>query len=204
MHLLDQRTLGIIILALLATLVIVKRMATGSVLDSPKGNLLAWLTNAFNLFFLLVANPAAALLLITRHLEAADPTRLTIGVPWLLMGLEIGGMVLYVMGYLLMAWALVRLAGNYQVGGSSPRGADEMVVAGPYRVVRHPMYAAALSISLGLACLVQSMAFFAVFCIYLVLIILLIPAEEDALRRAYGERYLAYRQTVRKLVPFLY
>ncbi len=191
-------------MVLLGALVIVKRMATGSVLDSPQGTPLAWLTNAFNLFFLLVANPAAALLLITRHLEAADPTRLTIGVPWLLMGLEIGGMVLYVMGYLLMAWALVWLAGNYQVGGSSPRGADEMVIAGPYRVVRHPMYAAALSISLGLACLVQSLAFFSMFCIYLVLIVLLIPAEEENLQRAYGERYLAYRQEVRKLVPFLY
>ena len=204
MHLLDQRTLGIVILALLAALVIVKRMATGSVLDSPRGSLLAWLTNAFNLFFLLVANPAAALLLITRHLEAVDTTRLAIGMPWLLIGLEIGGMVLYGMGYLLMAWALVRLAANYQVGGSSPRKTDEMIVAGPYRLVRHPMYAAALSISLGLACLLQSLAFFSVFCIYLVLIVLLIPAEEESLQRVYGERYLAYRQKVRKLVPFLY
>ncbi len=204
MHLLDQRTLGIVILVLLGMLVLVKRMATGSVFDSPKGNRLTWLTNAFNLFFLLVANPAAALLLITRHLEAVDPTHLAVGVPWLLMGLEIVGMGLSAMGYLLMVWALVRLGGNYQVGGSSPRDADEMVMAGPYRLVRHPMYAAVLGISLGLACLVQSLAFFGVFCIYLVLITRLIPAEEESLRRAYGERYLAYRQKVRKLVPLLY
>ena len=204
MHLLDQRTLGIAILVLLGALVIAKQMATGSVLERPKGDLLAWLTNAFNLFFLLVANPAAALLLITRQWEAADPTRLAIGAPWLLMGLEIGGMALYVAGFLLMAWALVRLGGNYQLGGSSPRDADEMVVAGPYRVVRHPMYAAALSIALGLACLVQSLAFFSVFCIYLVLITWLIPSEEEQLQRAYGEEYRAYRQKVRKLVPYLY
>jgi len=56
MHLLDQRTLGIAILVLLGALVIVKKMATGSILEKPKGDLLAWLTNAFNLFFLLVVN----------------------------------------------------------------------------------------------------------------------------------------------------
>ena len=204
MHLLDQRTLGIAILVLLGALVIVKRMATGSILERPQGDLLAWLTNAFNLFFLLVVNPAAAVLLITRQWEAADPTHLTIGAPWLLLGLELGGMALYVAGFLLMAWALVRLGGNYQLGGSSPRDADEMVMAGPYRVVRHPMYAAALSIALGLACLVQSLAFFSVFCIYLVLITWLIPSEEEQLQRAYGEEYRAYRQKVRKLVPYLY
>jgi len=204
MHLLDQRTLGIAILVLLGALVIVKQMATGSILEKPKGDLLTWLTNAFNLFFLLVVNPAAAVLLITHQWEAADPTHLAVGEPWPVMGLEIGGAAFYVMGFVLMAWALVRLGGNYQLGGSSPRDADEMVMAGPYRLVRHPMYAAALSIALGLACLVQSLAFFAVFCIYLVLIILLIPAEEERLQHAYGERYLAYRQNVRKLVPFLY
>jgi protein-S-isoprenylcysteine O-methyltransferase Ste14 len=37
-----------------------------------------------------------------------------------------------------------------------------------------------------------------------VLIILLIPVEEEALQRAYGEEYAAYRQKVKKLVPRLY
>ncbi len=113
-------------------------------------------------------------------------------------------MVLLMIGYLLMAWALIRLAGNYQLGGSLPRATDEMVVVGPYKLVRHPMYTAALSISLGLACLIQSLAFFALFGIYLVLIIGLIPVEEEGLRRAYGEPYRAYQQKVKKLIPSLY
>ena len=201
MHLFDQRTLGIVILLLLAGLVIIKQMAAGSILkDRPKSNLRNWVTHIFNLFFLLVANPLAAILLITRHLEGADPSRLVIDMPWLL-GLEIGGMGLYVMGFLLMAWALVRLGRNYQAGGSDPRISDGMVMEGPYRLVRHPMYSAALGISLGLACLIQSLALFSVFCIYLVLIIFLIPAEEEGLRRAYGEKYVTYQQKVKRLVP---
>jgi protein-S-isoprenylcysteine O-methyltransferase Ste14 len=204
-HLLDQKTLGIGILLLLAGLVIIKRMATGSILkDRPKSNLRIWLTQIFNLFFLLFVNPLAAVLLITGYLEAVDPTRLTISMPWLLMGVEIGGMGLYVMGFILMGWALIRLGRNYQAGGSDPRVADGMVMGGPYKLVRHPMYSAALVISLGLACVVQSLAFFSVFCIYFMLIILLIPAEEGGLRRAYGEQYIAYQQRVKRLFPFFF
>jgi len=205
MYLFDQRALGMVILLLLSVLVIIKHLATGSILkDRPKGNCRIWITHIFNFFFLLIVNPAAAILLLTRHLEAVDPTHIAIEAPWLLIGLEIGGMVFYLMGYLLMAWALVRLGGNYQVGGNPPRPADEMVIVGPYRFVRHPMYIAALCISLGLACLIQSLAFLSVFCIYVVLIVLLVPAEEEGLRRAYGEQYLAYQQKVKRIVPLFY
>jgi protein-S-isoprenylcysteine O-methyltransferase Ste14 len=66
------------------------------------------------------------------------------------------------------------------------------------------MYTAALSISLGLACLIQSGALVCVFGIYVGLIFLLIPVEEDGLRKAYGEQYVAYQQQARKLIPFDY
>jgi protein-S-isoprenylcysteine O-methyltransferase Ste14 len=204
MHLLGQITLGVLILFLLGMLVIVKQIATGSVLDKPKGNLMVQLVNIFNLFFLLVVNPLAAILLVTRNLTIIDPTHITINKPWMLMGLEIAGLALYVLGFLLMAGALITLGRCYQLGGSAPRSEDKMIINGPYKLVRHPMYTAALSISLGLAGLIQSLAFFCVFCIYLVLIIPLIPMEEDGLRKAYGEQYDTYRQKVRKLIPFIF
>lgn len=78
MHLLDQRILGIIMVFLLVTLVIVKRMATGSIFDKPGGNLVAKVASISNLFFLLIANLTAAVLLITRFLENIDPTHMTI------------------------------------------------------------------------------------------------------------------------------
>ncbi len=191
------------ILLLLAVLVITKQIATGSILDKPKGTFLIWLVNVFNLFFLLAVNPLAAILLLLERLEAADVTRLVIENQALLRTLEVIGLVLYAAGFLLMAWALSGLRSNYQLGGSHPRDTDRLVIAGPYRLVRHPMYAAALYISLGLALLTQSAAFFAVFCIYLVLILLLIPVEEEGLQQAYGQQYSAYRQKIRRLIPFV-
>lgn len=162
------------------------------------------LVNIFNLFFLLVVNPLVAILLITRRLATIDPTHLTIAEPWIVVVLEIIGLLMYAIGYFLMAGALVMLGRNYQLGGSAPRSEDKVVVDGPYRLVRHPMYTAALGISFGLVCLIQSWALFCVFCVYLVLIFLLIPVEEDGLQKAYGEQYLSYQKKTRKLIPFVY
>jgi protein-S-isoprenylcysteine O-methyltransferase Ste14 len=204
MHLIGQRILGIIILILLGLLVAVKWKATGSILEKPKGNLLLLVVNAFNLFFLLIVNPLAAILLVTGRLETVDLTHLEIGAGWFLMLLELGGFIIYLSGFFLMARALSTLKANYQLGGSTPRAGDTLILSGPYRIVRHPMYTAVLGIALGLACLTQSLAFYSVFVIYLVLIIFLIPAEEDGLRQMYGEQYAAYQKKVKRLFPLIY
>jgi len=204
MHVLDQRVLGFAILTLLAMLVVVKRLNTGSILDRPRGSLVVQLVNTFNLFFLLVVNPLVALLLILRHLELTDPTHVIIRSPRLLTFVEIVGLAVYVLGFLLMAWALISLGSNYQLGGSAPRAEDRMIMNGPYRLVRHPMYTAALSIALGLSFLTQSTACLVVFCTYLVLILLLIPVEEEGLRRGFGEEYVAYQRETGRLLPSVF
>jgi protein-S-isoprenylcysteine O-methyltransferase Ste14 len=204
MHLLNQGILGIGILFLLAGLVIVKRLATGTILDKPEGALPVRLGNLFNLFFLLVVNPLAAILLITHRLTAIGPAHPAVAAIRLLQALEIVGVASYLAGFFLMAWALIALGRSYQPGGSAPRVKDELVADGPYRLIRHPMYAAALAISMGLACLTRSPLFLAVFFIYLALILPLIALEEKGLRTAYGESYAAYRQNIKRLVPFLY
>jgi protein-S-isoprenylcysteine O-methyltransferase Ste14 len=204
MHLFDEKILGIVILFLLCMLVLVKQRATGAILDRPRGTFPVQLVNSFNLFFLLMVNPLAAILLITRRLEMVDPTRIIISEPRLLTVLEMTGLVIYVFGYLSMAWALIRLGYSYQIGGSLPRPEDEMVMSGPYSLVRHPMYSAAMSISLGLAGMTQSGILFGVFCLYLILILLLIPLEEEGLRKVYDQQYIHYQQRTKKLIPFIY
>jgi protein-S-isoprenylcysteine O-methyltransferase Ste14 len=204
MHLFDQKILGIVILFLLGSLVVVKRMATGSVLDQPKGSFMIQLVNGFNLFFLLIVNPLTAILLITRRMEIISPTFMTFDELWTLLVLEIIGLAMFAVGYFFMAQALIMLGRNYQLGGNAPRSEDMMIIEGPYKRIRHPMYTAALSISLGLAFMVQSWAFLCVFCIYLVLILQLIPREEAGLQKAYGKQYVVYRQKAKKLIPFVY
>lgn len=204
MHLIDQRMLGILIIVLLAILVIIKRAATGSILEKPERDLLLWLVNIFNLFFLLIANPLAAILLITRQLNGADPTSLQICSGWFLSTIEIAGFIVYLSGFFLMGWALLCLGRNYQLGGSAPRSTDILVISGPYVLIQHPMYTAALCIALGLACLIESLGCLGAFIIYCILILLLIPVEEENLLRAYGEQYALYQQKVKKLLPLVF
>jgi len=204
MHLFDQKILGIMMLLLLGALVLVKRAATGSVLDVPKGNVLARLANGFNLFFLLMVMPLTAVSLITGCMETVDPARIFIPEHWLSALLEIAGLVFFGMGFILMAWALICLGEYYQIGGKAPRIKDKMIKNGPYIIIRHPMCTAALTISLGLAGLIQSWVLVGMFGLYFIFINLLIALEEDELLRVYKDQYISYQFKVRKLIPYVY
>ena len=203
MVLLDQRNLGFAILALLGAMVISKWVATGTILDRPSGSLLAWTADIYKLMFLLIVTPLAAIGLITRRLETVDPTHLPMSVRWLQDGLAAGGLLLYGLGCLLLAAAFCMLGRSFRTEGAAPR-LDKLMTGGPYRFVRHPMYTGLLCLSLGLSCMTQSLACFAVFGIYLLLIVRLIDLEEAELRRAYGDQYRLYQRDVRKLVPYVY
>lgn len=204
MYVFDQKILGILMLFMLGALVLVKRAATGSVLDAPKGNVLIRLVNGFNLFFLLIVIPLTAVSLITGWLPADDPARIFISEPWLSALLEIAGLVFFGIGFMLMAWALTCLGKNYQIGGRTPRTEDKLVENGPYGIIRHPTYAAALNISLGLAGLIQSWVLAGMFGLYFVLITLLIALEENELLRVYKDQYVSYQLKVKKLIPYVY
>jgi protein-S-isoprenylcysteine O-methyltransferase Ste14 len=203
MHLLGDQALGCLILCLLGLLVGVKRLATGSVLDErPDARFLVQGVNAFNLAFLLLVNPVAGILLLARRLSAWDLTRVEVPWHWLSAAVDALGVATYLVGGALMMWALLTLRSSYQLGGMAPRSRDALVTRGPYAHMRHPMYAAALAMALGLGLALQSMACLAVFGIYLVLLNALMPLEEAALRSAYGETYEGYARTVPRLIPF--
>jgi protein-S-isoprenylcysteine O-methyltransferase Ste14 len=205
MYAMDPRILGIILLASTAAFVLVKRWTTGSFLKGkPEGSILVWFTHVFNLFFLLVANPAVSVLLLARRFEALDPTVVDLGPSPMRLGFEVIGLSLCLMGYSLMGWALVAMRGHFQVLGKSPRPSDRLLSSGPYRLIRHPMYSSVLCLSLGLAVLTRSLAVFAIFGVYVALILRLVPFEEEGLRRAYGEQFAGYQRRVKKLIPLFY
>jgi protein-S-isoprenylcysteine O-methyltransferase Ste14 len=203
-HLLGDSVLGILILCLLAILVVVKRLATGSVLDErPDARLPVRAVNVFNLSFLLIVNPAAAVLLLAGRLRAWDVTRVGIPWPWFRTCVEAVGIASYVAGCGLMMWALLTLRSSYQLGGMAPRTRDALITAGPYGLMRHPMYAAALAMALGLALALKSLACLGVFGVYVLMLRRLMPLEEAGLRSAYGEPYEAYARAVPRLIPSL-
>lgn len=203
MHIIDPQLLGGGMLLTLAVLVAAKRLTTGSLFERLAGSGLLWLANGYNLGFLLIANPVAAVLLATRQSGALAVGQIAVPDVRLLAAIEGVGLAFYALGAGLMLWSLAQLGRNYQLGGIAPRRTDALVVNGPYRFVRHPLYAAVLCLSLGLVCLLQSAIYLAIFGVYVALIGCLIPREEAGLASAYGDAYVAYRHTVKAVVPFI-
>jgi protein-S-isoprenylcysteine O-methyltransferase Ste14 len=79
-----------------------------------------------------------------------------------------------------------------------------LVVEGPYRVVRNPMYWAVASVMLGEAAVFHSLAltewamgFFAVAALFVWVY------EEPALQKTFGDEYDAYRRSVPRWLPRL-
>ncbi len=114
----------------------------------------------------------------------------------------IAGAILVILGGTLFLSGLVTL-GPALTPLPYPKDGATLVRAGPYRFVRHPIYAAILIVALGWALLVQGWLTLA----YVGLLFLFFDAkarqEEKWLSERYPE-YESYRRKVRKLVPFVY
>ena len=79
----------------------------------------------------------------------------------------------------------------------------ELVVSGPYRRVRNPMYLGGLALLLGFAMILRSptVVLLAVGFILLCHLFVLVY-EEPTLERSFGESYLAYKRSVPRWLPW--
>src|SRR3954469_10289886 len=85
-----------------------------------------------------------------------------------------------------------------------PAPTAQLVVVGPYRFVRNPMYVAVLAIILGQALLFGSWWVVLYAAITFGAVALFVAAyEEPTLQETYGEEYLVYRRNVRGWIPRL-
>lgn len=134
------------------------------------------------------------LLLSSRHDLFHMELRL---VRWLgLAPIVVGGL-----GYLWCAGAFAF------IGGGTPAPIDPpstLVVRGPYRFVRNPMYVAVAMVLVGEAIVFESVtllvyAAFVVFGFHL----WVVSYEEPTLRRKFGQRYEQYCSVVRRWIPRL-
>lgn len=140
--------------------------------------------------FVLVFLPA-------RVLDAAGVAR-----PEALGPAQLAGAVLVLAGGALAAWCVVTFA---LAGRGTPAPFDpprRLVVTGPYRHVRNPMYVGAGVALAGAALYYGSLALLG-FLAFLGLAahLFIVFYEEPTLGRLFGEEYDAYRARVRRWVP---
>ena len=85
----------------------------------------------------------------------------------------------------------------------APHPDGRLVTAGPYRVVRHPMYVGQLLIAGGAPATLGCRWAFAVSFAAAVVLFVRIGMEEDALARAYAD-FGEYRARSKRLLPFVF
>ena len=114
----------------------------------------------------------------------------------------LSGIALMLSGGLLASLAVFSLGRNL-TPLPHPKDDAELVEAGPYRLVRHPIYGGIVLLAYGWALLAQSWLTLAYATLLFVFLDLKSRREERWLRQKFPD-YLRYSKRVRKLIPFLY
>jgi protein-S-isoprenylcysteine O-methyltransferase Ste14 len=205
MHLIGDKGVGIIIFVTLAfqggfMLICTKRFLQ----IKPEGQGIVLAENYFNTAILILFIPFIAVSLIMDWYQTLDLTHLTLTRLWLIYGLEVIGIALIIFGTAMVVFGFLALRKIFQPGGFAPRTQDVLVTQGIYSLVRNPLNAGVLSVTLGLAFAVQSLFLVALFVIYLILVLRVISIEENQLDKTFGEEYRSYSQKVKRLAPFIY
>lgn len=114
----------------------------------------------------------------------------------------LAAVILCVAGLAFCLWARVALGRNWS-GTITLKEEHELIVRGPYRIVRHPIYTGLLAMVTAtvvvhghLAGIIGAMLVFVSFWIKL-------GEEEKVMLKQFPERYAAYRQRVKRIIPFV-
>jgi len=114
------------------------------------------------------------------------------------------GVVLLLVG-ITIRWTAIYTLGKFFTGTVLIKDDHQLIRSGLYKYLRHPSYTGALVAHLGLGLsfsnwisLTLSVAPFSVAAFYRM------HVEERALRDAFGDAYLSYAQTTKRLIPKLY
>jgi protein-S-isoprenylcysteine O-methyltransferase Ste14 len=115
--------------------------------------------------------------------------------------LAIVGTVLFVAGIALAIWARVIIGRNWGMP-TSERAEPELVTAGPYAVVRHPIYSGILLALVGTA-LAVSLIGLGITLIVGAYFVWAARIEERNLTETFPSAYPAYMARTKMLIPFL-
>jgi protein-S-isoprenylcysteine O-methyltransferase Ste14 len=110
------------------------------------------------------------------------------------------GLILSVAGVVLAIWSR-RCLGRYWSGKITIKADHQLIRSGPYRVIRHPIYAALLSLYLGTAVVSGELHALIGWVLAVIAYLRKIRLEEANLIKAFGEEYRNYCGESRALFP---
>ncbi len=112
------------------------------------------------------------------------------------------GAVVCVFGLYVTIWARRTLAGNWSSDVTFKHG-HELVKAGPYRFVRHPIYTGLLVMCLGSAIEIGRLRCWLSIVVVGIGFWIKLKQEESLMLRHFPDEYPGYQKQVKALVPFV-
>ena len=111
--------------------------------------------------------------------------------------------VLCFIGLAFALWARVALGRNWS-GVVTLKEGHELVEHGPYRFVRHPIYTGILSMFFATALALGRVAGFAATLLMFASFWIKLRDEEQLMLQQFPDRYAAYRQRAKRIIPFVF
>lgn len=103
-----------------------------------------------------------------------------------------------------LSWTAVRTLGRQWRLDAGLNADHELVRAGPYRIIRHPIYASMLCMLLGTGMLLTPLPLLGVaLLIYLIGTEIRVRVEDSLLESRFGAEFRTYRDEVAAYVPFV-
>ena len=112
------------------------------------------------------------------------------------------GLALFASGLLFALWARRAIGRNWGAP-MTQKAESELVTSGPYRLVRHPIYAGVLAAGVGTA-VALNWWWLAVFGLAAIYFVYAARVEERYLEERFPETYPAYRRSTKMLVPLIF
>jgi protein-S-isoprenylcysteine O-methyltransferase Ste14 len=116
--------------------------------------------------------------------------------------LWLAGQILFYLGIAIAVWAAILLGPNL-TPLPKPKANGELIQAGLYRIVRHPIYFGVILVCFGWAAIEQTLYSFVLAVILLIFFDLKSKQEEIWLIEKFSN-YETYRKKTKKLIPWIY
>ena len=120
----------------------------------------------------------------------------------LAMPVRLAGLAIAIASAVFAAWAMWSLGRSYGIRMDLFDG-HRLVMGGPYRLTRHPMYLGIVSYHFGATIAMESLALLVITLVYVIpFTALRIRAEDGVLATGFGDEFRTFARRVPALVPF--